>query len=97
MLNRTGDGLSVGDRVEVSNEYHWAGGATGVIALPIELVTAVTPDRQGSCRTVAGVRGSVTFYWIDFAEPQLDADGDGPYCGGEVDARYLERCGSRRS
>jgi len=29
-------------------------------------------------------------YWIRFDEPQLDADGDGPYSDSEVLERYLE-------
>jgi hypothetical protein len=28
--------------------------------------------------------GKITCYWVWFDEPQLDADGDGPYRGGEI-------------
>ena len=29
------------------------------------------------------------FYWVKFDEPQLDADGDGPYHEAEIDSDYL--------
>jgi hypothetical protein len=66
-------------------------GATGVIASSMNLVTAMRPDRNGSRRAVLSVHGTITFYWVDFDKPPLDADGDGPYSGGEIDARYRER------
>jgi hypothetical protein len=40
---------------------------------------------------VRGVDRVLTFYWVNFDEPQRDADGDGPYAGGEIDEDYLER------
>lgn len=30
------------------------------------------------------VAGPKLFYWVDFDAPQIDADGDGPYAGGEI-------------
>lgn len=32
----------------------------------------------------------IVFYWVAFDEPQKDADGDGPYKGGEIDAEAIE-------
>jgi hypothetical protein len=36
------------------------------------------------------VRGPELQYWIAFDEPQVDADGDGPYARSQVSAKYLE-------
>jgi hypothetical protein len=38
---------------------------------------------------VRGVRGPLPTYWVRFDEPQLDADGDGPYERSQVLGRYL--------
>jgi hypothetical protein len=32
----------------------------------------------------------IVFYWVAFDEPQKDADDDGPYEGGEIDAEAIE-------
>jgi hypothetical protein len=29
------------------------------------------------------------FYWVEFDEPQTDADGDRPYFGVEIDSAFL--------
>ncbi len=29
-------------------------------------------------------------YWVDFDEPQMDAEGDGPYRKAQIWGRYLE-------
>lgn len=90
MTASNGITFSVGDRVQVSPEYHWAQGAMGVIASPIHEILQLTPDRQESRRSVLSRIGTITFYWVDFDEPQIDADGDGPYGGAEIDARFLK-------
>jgi hypothetical protein len=42
-------------------------------------------------RPVETTSGPQRFYWIAFDEPQLDADGDGPYRTAEVLDSYIER------
>jgi hypothetical protein len=36
------------------------------------------------------LQGPELQYWVAFDEPQLDADGDGPYFRSQVLARYVE-------
>lgn len=45
---------------------------------------------DGWHRFVKGVRGPIEFFWVAFDEPQIDADGDGPYQGGEIQADMIE-------
>ncbi|HEY8223627.1 MAG TPA: hypothetical protein VIG25_00025 [Pyrinomonadaceae bacterium] len=33
--------------------------------------------------------GPLRFYWVEFDEPQRDAEGDGPYFGAEIDSTFL--------
>jgi hypothetical protein len=85
--------FSPGDRVRVGTSYHWAEGAMGTVAAPPEVVQRLVEDRDpwdGWTRRVKGRHRIITFYWIWFDEPQDDADGDGPYKGGEVDEDALE-------
>lgn len=79
-----------GDRVRVSATYHWARGATGTVRLPPPPVAGQAGDWRGQVRRVQGAKGVLTFYWVQFDEAQRDADGDGPYRGGEIDGAYLE-------
>ncbi len=44
---------------------------------------------RGNIREVESLRGILSFYWVKFDEPQLDADGDGPYHEAEIDSDYL--------
>lgn len=67
-----------GDRVKVSDQYHWAKGQVGTVKKHI-----------GCPRSVESTSGMLEFYFVTFDTPQIDADGDGPYDGGEIDARYL--------
>jgi hypothetical protein len=80
-----------GDRVRVSRDYHWARGATGVIRLPPPQVAGLDGDWSGHVRRVQTTQSVVTFYWVEFDRPQRDANGDGPYLGGEIDEPHLER------
>lgn len=78
-----------GQRVQVSASHHWANGAFGTIAEPPAPVRALGDGWSGNVRMVKTRQGTVSYYWVAFDEPQVDADGDGPYAGGEIDARYL--------
>lgn len=44
----------------------------------------------GLPQVVEGRAGELTTYWVEFDEPQTDADGDGPYSTSQVLAKYLE-------
>jgi hypothetical protein len=77
--------LSIGDRIQVSDEFFWAKGATGRIAAPPDAVTALSgPWDDGLTRRENSSLGTNTVYWVWFDEPQLDADGDGPFRGGSI-------------
>jgi hypothetical protein len=77
--------FSVGDRVRVADDFFWAKGATGTIRAPPEEVTALSGKWDGDLtRQSVSALGTNTVYWIWFDEPQLDADGDGPYRGGSI-------------
>ena len=86
--------FTVGDRIRISTEYHWARGATGTIESPPEPAKALAADGGepwvGHHRFVKGVRGPIEFFWVMFDEPQRDGDGDGPYRGGEIEANMIE-------
>lgn len=80
---------SVGDRVEISEGYHWAKGALATVAEPPDPVLNMVDGWHGVWREVTAVKGVLTFFWVEFDEPQIDADGDGPYAGAEIDSDYL--------
>jgi hypothetical protein len=79
-----------GDRVRVDSAYHWAREATGTVRLPPAPIAGLAGDWTGHLRRVKGVQGTLTFYWVEFDQPQRDADGDGPYGGGEMEEAHLE-------
>ena len=76
--------FAVGDRVRVSQDYHWAQGARA------KIVEHSWPDLpSGECfRRVPSLQGLLRFYWVQFDEPQRDTEGD-LYSGGEIDDRYI--------
>jgi len=74
-----------GDRVIISQEFFWAKRATGTISRPPTEVTAISgPWKNGLTRAEYSALGEATVYWVWFDEPQLDADGEGPYRGGSI-------------
>lgn len=74
-----------GDRVQVSDQFFWAKGARGTISSPPSEVTAISGAWNGNLtRQERSALGTNTVYWVWFDEPQLDADGDGPYKGGSI-------------
>lgn len=73
--------FSPGDRIIISPDFFWAKNATGTISTPpAEVVALSGPWHEGLTRQ----EGAHTVYWVWFDEPQLDADGDGPYKGGGI-------------
>ncbi len=82
-----------GDRVRVSESYHWAKGVHATVTEPplgIQVHSADSEPYDGCRRFVQGRIGLIEFIYAEFDEPQIDADGDGPYHGGEVEAAMLE-------
>jgi small-conductance mechanosensitive channel len=77
--------FSAGDRVQVSDGFFWAKGALGTIATPPDAVTTISGKWDGDLiRQENSALGTNTVYWLWFNEPQLDANGDGPYRGGSI-------------
>jgi hypothetical protein len=49
------------------------------------MVTSLSGTWDGGLtRQESSALGTHTVYWVWFDGPQLDADGDGPYSGGQV-------------
>ena len=77
--------FSAGDRVRVGDDFFWAKGATGTVSAPPDAVTTISgPWDKGLTRREVSALGTHTVYWVWFDEPQRDADGDGPYRGGQI-------------
>jgi hypothetical protein len=75
----------VGDRILVSDDFFWAKGATGTISAPPDAVTSISGAWDGGLtRQEVSALGTNTVYWVWFDDPQFDADGDGPYSGGQI-------------
>ncbi len=93
-FENAGPTFLLGERVHISRNHHWGQGALGTIAQPPEYVKQLVKDLAPWVdwhRYVQGVDGQIKFYWVNFDDPQFDADGDGPYRGGEIRADVLER------
>jgi hypothetical protein len=81
--------FSPGDRIRISEDYHWAKGELGSIMQPPDYVVNFADGWVGIHREVSSLEGMLIFYWIKFDLPQMDSDGDGPYDEAEIDANYL--------
>jgi hypothetical protein len=81
--------FTVGSRVKISEDYHWAKNAIGEIMQPPNFIVEMSEGWKGNVREVKSLQGVLSFYWVKFDEPQIDADGDGPYYEAEIDANYL--------
>jgi len=80
------------DRIRVSDDFFWAKGATGTITEPPAEVVALSGPWDGNLtQQEESALGVNTVYWVWFDEPQLDADGDGPYRGGQIWESALSR------
>ncbi len=77
--------FSAGDRVRIAVDFFWARGAIGTVSAPPDAVTTISgPWNEGLTRSEVSALGTNTVYWVWFDEPQHDADGDGPYRGGQI-------------
>ncbi len=74
-----------GSRVRVIKDPEWDGPWREVFAGNISGMAA--PDLV---EHDLGRPGELA-YWVDFDEPQLDVNGDGPYGKAYIWARYLEK------
>jgi hypothetical protein len=83
--------FSAGARVVVSGDFFWAKGASGTVSRSPPEVTALSGawDDDGLTQQEVSALGVNTVYWVWFDEPQLDADGYGPYRGGAIWASAL--------
>jgi hypothetical protein len=82
--------FTAGDRIVVSPNYHWAKNATGRIGNPPTQVVALSGLwKDDLTRTVKTRLGESTSYWVWFDQAQRDAEGDGPYQGGEIPENEL--------
>ena len=80
-----GTRFSPGDRVRIAGDFFWAKGATGTVSTPPPEVIAIRGAWDGGLtRQEVSALGTNTVYWVWFDEPQHDADGDGPYSGGQI-------------
>jgi hypothetical protein len=79
--------FAANDRIRVSSNFFWARGASGTVSEPPpEVVSLSGPWNEGLTRQERSALGEATAYWVWFDEPQYDADGDGPYRGGQIHA-----------
>ena len=81
--------FSLGDKIKISDKYHWAKGVRGTVIIPPASVVEFSDGWREVYREVASLNGKLIFYWVKFDSPQLDADADGPYAEGEIDANHL--------
>jgi hypothetical protein len=78
--------FSANDRIRISDDFFWAKGATGTISHPPSEVTSISGSWDDNLtRQERSALGQATVYWVWFDEPQLDAEGDGPYQAGSID------------
>jgi hypothetical protein len=74
-----------GDKVRIAETFFWAQGATGRISEPPSAVVALSGAWDGGLtRLEKSALGINKVYWVWFDEPQFDAEGDGPFRGGQI-------------
>lgn len=81
--------FSVGDRVKILESYHWAKGIYGTIKQPPTELSQRLEGWTDCSKEETSLRGLLTFFWVEFEESQIDADGDGPYFAGAIDSDFL--------
>jgi len=84
-----GEVFTVGSRIKISENYHWAKNATGEIAQPPNFIVEMSDGWNGIARKVSSLKSILLFYWVKFDEPQIDADGNDHYHEAEIDSNYL--------
>jgi|NGEPerStandDraft_5_1074534.scaffolds.fasta_scaffold38415_2 hypothetical protein len=79
-----------GARVRIAPTYHWAQSALATVREPPDYILELADGWKGDVREVPSLKGLLLFQWVEFDVPQQDADGDGPYAGGEIELDHLE-------
>ena len=74
----------LGDRIRISSAFSWAKGVTATV------MGGVQGDRMKYSRVIYTSDSRLVFYFVAFDQPQVDDNGDGPYVGAEIEARYIE-------
>lgn len=88
-------GFAIGDRVRVSDRYHWAKGAEGTVAPAPDSVRATAPGWIGHQRVVPAATARVRLVWVSFDVPQRAINGERPIEAGEIDVAHLARLSAR--
>jgi hypothetical protein len=78
------DAIPPGTAVRIGQDDGWPGPWASVFTGRISDMAAPEPPASEAANA-----GELA-YWIDFDEPQRDADGDGPYRKAQIWARYIE-------
>jgi hypothetical protein len=78
-----------GDRIKISESYHWAKGVSGTIEEPAAELKQWMEGWTGCSKEEPSLHGLLTFYWVVFDTPQSDADGGGPYSEAAIDSEFL--------
>ena len=69
----------------MSDDFFWAKDAIGTISEPPYGVTNLSGSwNENLTRQEVSALGTHTVYWVWFDEPQFDAEGDGPFRGGQI-------------
>jgi hypothetical protein len=54
--------FSLGDRIRIANDYHWAKGALGTLIQPPDYVVNFADGRDGIYRNVPSLKGMLIFF-----------------------------------
>lgn len=80
--------LTVGDRIKIAKDYHWAKNATGEIIKVPDHIIEIADGWKDNIREVTTAQGNIYFYWVKFDEPQIDEE-DGSYFEAEIDSNFI--------
>jgi len=76
--------IPAGTPVRIIQDSSWAGPWASVFTGTISNMAAPEPPASTAARP------DELAYWVDFDQPQQDADGDGPYRKAQIWDRYIE-------
>ena len=80
----------IGNRVIISEKYHWAKNAIGEIVPPPNYIVEISAGWGSNFREVQSLDGKRLFYWIKFDVPQIDTTGNDLYHEAEISSNYLK-------
>lgn len=73
--------------MRISERFTWA---RGVLATVTPGANATRSPFGSYFRDLRGAKLPIRCYWLELDEPQMDAEGDGPYVAAEIAEDYLE-------